>query len=175
MSAWYGFNKTPLSPEIMNPLGRVPDEAYNFTLAQQAQQVFEAPKEDIVPTCTQNPPCKTWIQWKPQQSECPATFMSWSQLTDGKIKGYEIGEKDTRIWVSNLNALHYGRGLISGAEWWAESTTPHVRNRQLFAQYLQSTLYPNYSPHEKKINNIGDSYAALRHRFGSGAIQYTSF
>jgi len=175
MSAWYGFNHTQFNPSMMDPTKRVPDQAFNFTLTQQAQQAFSTPQEEIVPVCVKEPPCKTWIQWKPQLSECGPTFLSWHQLTDGKVNGYEVGEKDTRIWVANLNPGHYSRGLISSAEWWNESTTPHIRNRQLFAQYLQSTLYPNYSPHEKKINHIGDSYAALRHRFGPNGIQYTSF
>ena len=175
MSVFYGFHHPNLSPSLLNPSQRVPDQAFNYTLQEQAKQVFNSPREEIIPVCVKNPPCKTWIQFEPQLSQCGPTFMSWNQLTDGKVNSVEIGEKDTRIWVADLNAVHYGRGVVSGAQWWAESTGPHVRNRQLFAQYLQSTHYPNYSPHEKKINNVGESYAALKHRFGPNGIQYTSF
>lgn len=175
MTTYYSFQQPIISPDLMDPNHRVPDDRYRASIAGQVRQSLNEPKEEIVPVCTKAPPCKTFISWKPTLSECPTTFMSWHDLTDGKINGVEIGQKDSRIWVSNLDSRKYGRGVISGAEWWSESTQPHIRNRQLFVQYLNSTKYPKSSPHEKRIENVDDTYVMLQHKYGNNAIQYTTF
>jgi len=176
MSAYYSFQKPLLTSAPMDVRHRVPDNQFKSILAQTMSDELNTPVntyQQNAQTCEYPQPCKTWIQFKPQLSECAATFVSWKDATDGRVDGFEIGQKDSRIWVASLNNLMYRRSMVSGAEWEAESTKPHIRNRQLFAQYLQSTLYPNSSPHEKRIDNINDSYGVLLHRYGKP--QYTSF
>jgi hypothetical protein len=175
MSAWYGFNRPEYGPDLQDPARRVPDERFAGTVSEQVEFQLTTPQERIIPCCTKPQPCHTWIQWKPQFSECPATFMPWNQLSNGKLTSAEIGQKDTRIWVADLDAMHYARGLLVGAEWWAESTKPHIRNRQQFAQYLQSTLFPSSTPHEKPVDRVEDAYAMLQHKYGPNAILYTTF
>lgn len=175
MTTWYGFNHARYGPDPMDPATRVPDARLPNTVAQSVRKQLEIAPEEIIPACVKNPPCKTWIQWKPTLSGCAPTWLSWHDLTNGQIDGVEIGQKDTRIWVSNLSAMQYNRALLDGSQWWAESTQPHIRDRQMFVQYLQSTLFPNMSPHEKQIDRVEDSYAMLRHRYGPNDIQYTTF
>jgi hypothetical protein len=175
MSAYYGFQKPLYSSAPVDVNRRIPDNNFKSILAQTMSDELNTPT-DLYPqpqTCELPQPCKTWIQFKPELSECPASFVSWKDATDGKHIGFEIGQKDSRIWVADLDALMYRRSMVSGAIWEAESTKPHIRNRQIFAQYLQSTLYPNSSPHEKRIEGIRDSYGVLLHQYGKP--QYTSF
>lgn len=173
MTTWYGFQKPELSADPMNVTERVPDEDFSATIKDQVQQQFDSPKVNFIPCCTKTQPCPTWIQFKPQLGECPTTFMSWGELTNGQYESFEVGQKDSRIWVGSLQAPAYNRRLISGAEWEAESTRGHIRARQGFAQYLQSTLFPNTSPHEKSISRVADSYGAIVHRMGPP--QFTTF
>lgn len=178
MTTYYSFHPkyTDETSSLTDKSRRVPDQYYNQTLANSMQTALQAPPIDIIPCCTKSQPCQTWIEWKPEYSECAPTWISWHDATGGKFNGAEVGSKDSRIWVANLNPEHYWRRTISGAEWWAESTKPHIRNRQMFAQYLQSTLYPNSSPHEKRIDSPNESYAVLSRRLqNSGGIQYTTF
>lgn len=173
MSAYYSFDRPVLSTAAMDVTHRLPDSQLKPSLLQDMRQQLSAPPLDVTPCCTKPQPCKTWVQWKPELSDCPTTYVSWSEATGGKVKGFEIGPKDSRIWVASLNDLQYRRSLVSGAEWAAESTRGHIRDRQLFAQYLQSTRYPNASPDVKRIANVGESYGAISHRYGKP--QYTSF
>ena len=177
MSAYYSFQKPLLTPAPMDVNHRIPDSRYKSILAQTMADELNTPVPDrgqqIPQTCELPQPCKTWIQFKPELSECPATFVSWKEATNGKVNGFEIGQKDSRIWVASLDDLMYRRSMVSGAIWESESTKPHIRNRQLFAQYLQSTMYPTSSPHEKRIDSIRDSYGVLLHQYGRP--QYTSF
>jgi hypothetical protein len=174
MTAYYGINRPVLSSASMDVTHRVPDSKYSSTLAADMRQQLSTPNEPHMPACCIDPqPCKTWVQFKPEFSQCPTTFVTWKEATGGQVNGFEIGQKDSRIWVASLNDLQYRRGLVSGAQWEAESTRPHIRNRQIFAQYLQSTLYPNSSPDVKRIDRVADSYGALLHQYGKP--QYTSF
>ena len=175
MTTWYGFEKKGYSRAPMTPSLRIPDRQFEQSVAKQVNEQLSLPPQEIVPCCIGNQPCKTWVEWSPRLSECEATFIPWGEATDGRFLGVEIGQKDSRIWDGDLNDRHYGRSLISGAMWWSESTKPHINNRQLFAQYLQATRFPDYSPHEKRIDTVGDSYAMLRHKYGPNGIQYTSF
>lgn len=173
MSAYYSFNHPLLSTAAMDVTHRLPDSQYEPSLIHDMRQQLTTSPLNETPCCIRPQPCKTWVQWKPELSECPITYVSWNEATNGKVKGFEIGQKDSRIWVANLDDLKYRRSLVSGAEWPAESTRGHIRDRQLFAQYLQSTLYPNSSPDLKRISNVGESYGAMLHRYGRP--QYTSF
>jgi len=175
MSAWYGFNHNPLPHEIMNPSNRIPDAVYDASIITQIKKGFQQPPVKSIQSCVDSPPCKTWVEWQPSYSECPPTWISWGDATNGLVDNVEIGQKDSRIWIGDLSPAHYNRGLVSGAQWWSESTKPHIRNRQMFAQYLQATLYPNSSPHEKRLDSIKDAYPMLLHKYGQNAIQYTSF
>ena len=175
MSAYYGFQKQLYSAAPMDVNKRIPDNKFKSILAQTMLDELNTPVNPYPQpqTCEFSQPCKTWIQFKPTLSECPASFVSWKDATNGKYTGFEVGQKDSRIWVASLNDLMYRRSMVSGAIWEAESTKPHIRNRQLFAQYLQSTQYPNSSPHEKRVENIRDSYGVILHQYGKP--QYTSF
>ena len=214
MSVYYSFQHPSYTPQAMDPTHRVPDALFKPTLEAQMRDQMNSPTYELTPTCTMPPPCRTWIQFKPELSECPTTFVHWNNVltntslsrpntkypqdlpmnqkqishpsvapSSGAVVGnvpstyvdLEIGQKDSRIWVADLNPVHYNRGLISSAEWWPEATKPHIRNRQLFAQYLQSTMYKKSSPNEKRIDRVEDSYAVMRHKFGPNGIQYTSF
>lgn len=173
MSAYYSFDHPLMSTAAMDVTHRSPDSKFGPSLIHDMRKQLSEPSLSETPCCTKPQPCKTWVQWKPELSECPTTFVSWSDATGGKVKGFEIGQKDSRIWVASLDDLHYRRSLVSGALWEAESTRGHIRDRQLFAQYLQSTLYPNSSPDLKRIDNVGESYGVMLHRYGRP--QYTSF
>jgi hypothetical protein len=175
MSAYYSFQKPLLTSAPMDVEHRIPDNNYKSILEHTMADELNTPKNHYsnAQTCEFPQPCKTWIQFKPTLSECAATFVSWKDATNGRVNGFEIGQKDSRIWVASLDDLMYRRSMVSSAQWEAESTKPHIRNRQLFAQYLQSTLYPNSSPHEKRIESIRDSYGVLLHQYGKP--QYTSF
>jgi hypothetical protein len=175
MTTYHSFQSKEFDREMMDPNQRVEDHQFIPILKSEIQNQFNQPRVEYTNCCTRPQPCHTWIQYKPQLSECPITYLSWAEATHGKVTGAEIGKKDSRIWVADLNPMHYNRALIDGSIWWAESTKPHIRNRQAFAQYLQSTLYPQSSPHEKKISRIEDAYAVLTHKFGPNVIQYTSF
>lgn len=174
MTTYYTFQNPVLSSAPMDVTHRIPDAKFASTLIEDIQAELSVPREPVHPQCcTLPPPCKTWIQFKPELSDCPTTYMSWKEATNGKVSGFEVGQKDSRIWVGSLNPMHYRRGQVSGALWPAESTQGHIRDRQLFAQYLQSTLYENSSPDLKRIDRIQDSYGAMVHR--GIPIQYTSF
>jgi len=170
---YYGLNHPLYSAAIPEVLNRVPDIDYKQSIINEMRQQLTEPEVNITQCCVKSQPCKTWIQWKPEFSDCPQTFVSWSDATNGKIQSFEIGQKDTRIMVATLDPILYNRGILTGAEWPAESTQGHIRNRQAFAQYLQSTLYPNSSPDVKRIDRVQDSYGAILHRYGKP--QYTSF
>jgi hypothetical protein len=170
---YYGLNHPLISSAAPEVSHRVPDSQFASSIISDIQKELSTPPQEYTPCCVKPQPCKTWIQWKPELSECPQTFVSWSDATNGKVRGFEVGAKDSRIWVADLDALHYRRSLVSGAEWAAESTQSHIRNRQAFAQYLQSTLYPNSSPDVKRIGRVEDAYGVILHRYGNP--QYTSF
>jgi len=173
MSAYYSFDHPLLSTAAMDVTHRVPDAQFEPTLVQDMRTQLSEPRRPATPCCTQPQPCHTWVQWKPELSECPTTYVSWRDATNNQVKGFEVGQKDSRIWVASLDDLQYRRSLVSGAEWWAPSTQGHIRNRQLFAQYLQSSYYKPSSPDLKRIGNVGESYGVLLHRYGRP--QYTSF
>jgi hypothetical protein len=175
MSAYYSFHHPKFSPAEMDPNKRLPDAKFAPSLAQQMHDSLNVQPVNYIPCCTKPEPCQTWIQYKPEYSGCAPTWVSWADATGGKIHNVEIGEKDSRIWVANLSPLHYWRAVTTGAEWTAESTEPHIRNRQLFANYLQSSLYPTSRPYEKRIDNPSESYVALRQRYGPNFAQYTTF
>jgi hypothetical protein len=170
---YYGLHHPLLSAAIPEVLNRVPDADYKQTIINDIRKQFQEPEIDLTPCCVKSQPCKTWIQWKPELSDCPQTYVSWSEATNGKVHGFEVGQKDSRIWVASLDPMRYNRGILTGARWPAESTQGHIRNRQAFAQYLQSTLYPNASPDLKRIDRVEDSYGVMLHRYGKP--QYTSF
>lgn len=173
MSAYYSFHHPSYSAAEMDPSRRVPDANFDMSLADKMKQSVNVQPVEYIPTCTKPQPVQTWIQWKDQYSGCAPTWVSWKEATNGQYQGAEVGQKDSRIWVANLNPGHYWRGIITGAEWQAESTQSHIRARTAFAQYLTSTLYPNSSPNEKRIDSPSESYASLVRKYG--APQYTSF
>ena len=145
-------------------------------LKDQVQTYLTIPPEHKTLHCTTRPVCQAGAQYKPQYSSLPVTFLSWNELSDGKLnKPITIGERDSKIWVADLSAIQYGRQRLIGSEWAAESTLPHIQNRVLFSQYRNATKFPKSSPNEKQIETIQDSYAMLQHHYGPHSIQYTSF
>lgn len=174
MSAYYGFQRPVVSTAPPDVTRRVPDGKFSSTLVADMRAAWETPgPPTVIPTCQSPQPCQTWVQFKPQLSECGPTFVSWREATQGQVPGVEIAPRDSKQWIADLNEMHYRRALVSGAIWEAESTRSHIRNRQLMAQYLQSTLYPQSSPHEKRLDGVRDAYGVLVRQYG--APQYTSF
>jgi len=122
--------------------------------------------------CTKAKPCRTWVNFKPQYAGCGETFMSWDAATNGVVQGCDVAPRDSRLWVADQRPEIYERSLVSGAIWKPEPySRPHAR--QLFVQYLNATKYPDSSPYTKRIDNLSDTYCAIKARYGEP--QYTSF
>lgn len=181
MSNYYTFRQkygldgqSPYEP--MDSTNAIPGSSFAPSLALdmkhelQKQSSHKKPKH---PRCCVKPkPCKTWVSFKPEYAGCGDTFVSWSKATDGKYKGCELAPRNARFWVADKRPEIYERSIISGAQWHPEPYAyPHAR--QLFAQFLHSTKYPDSSPNEKRIDSIDDAYCILKKKYG--VPQYTSF
>jgi hypothetical protein len=176
MTTYYSFHKgNDLPPMCHNNSNSFYSNQLPSIVSAHIQHELSSPTIPLTLTCTQPPPCQTWVQWKPQYKNLPVSYFSWKDITNGKIDQVEIGKKIPEIWNQDISSVQYQRSLVSGAEWWSESTGKHIHNRPLFTQYLYSSYYPKSSPHEKSIDHIGDSLAVLQHQIGENNIQYTSF
>lgn len=174
MTTHYGFQKTVLGTAPMDVTHRSPPAPHLAqSLLHSLKDSLTVPRLHAVPTCVADQPCPTWVQYRPQWSDCAPTFVSWKEVTDNAQPSVELAPRDSRLWVADLNEMHLRRSMLSGAQWEAESTQGHIRNRQLWLQYLHSTLYPQSSPHEKRIDGVGETSAALARRFGPP--QFTTF
>ena len=184
---YYTFGtKYPEGVQRANRLDAIPPRTIQPLLAQQVRNSMHKNDEEMkdrprMPSCCMGtPPCNTQVSYRPRYGGCGDMWMTWDQASGGRymsednppIKAYEIGQKADGIWVANLGPLHYEQSILRGAEWHAETST-HPRARQLFAQFLMSTLNPQSDPHTKKIDSLADSYPSLVCRYGP--MQYTSF
>lgn len=187
MAEYYTFeNKYPEGTRPSDPLRALPPTTAQPVLANVMRNTMHKSEEEmknrprIGSCCMGAQPCKTWVSYRPRYAGCGNMWMTWDQATNGKymsdpdpsMRAYEIGEKAEGIWVANLNPVHYHQSLIRGAEWHAEMSD-HPKARQLFAQFISSTLNPQSDPNTKRIDRIADTLPAITCKYGKP--QYTSF
>lgn len=127
---------------------------------------------------TRPEPCDTqFITFQPRFPGCAPEFVSWKDVDrhpreDPPLSVFEVGRKNPAIWVADLNPIHYRHQLIHGGKWYPEmSRHPHAR--QLWLQYLTSTLPPQSDAYTKVLNNPQESLPALQSKYGR--MQFVSF
>ena len=158
--------KQPLPPSQHSTI--VPD-----TKSYLAREMYRS----LYPTCvypekccTYNPPCPTYMEYQPLFPGCAPDFVSWKSILGEKeyykrAEQFEVGKKDPDIWVADLNPIHYRHQLLHSGKWYPEmSKHPHAR--QLWMQYLTSTLPPQSSPYSKPLDHISESLPAIQAKYG---------
>lgn len=189
MAEYYTFGtKFPEGVTPQNVLEKVPPNMTQPLMADRMRQglnrSYEEGSERLHPgnCCVDNPPCKTWVSYKPRYGGCGNMWMRWDQLRSrdpaapcnalSNGDNFEVGKKAPGIWVADLNPLHYQRAVLSGAEWWSEMAA-HPQARQLFTQFITSTLPPQSDPNTKRIDTMSDTLAYTSCKYGRP--QFTSF
>lgn len=126
---------------------------------------------------THNEPCNThFVTFQPRFPGCAPEFVSWKDMKQSSNHSsssvFEVGRKNPAIWVADLNPLHYRHQLLHGGQWHPEmSRHPHAR--QLWLQYLTSTLPPQSDAYTKVLNHPQESLPAIQSKYGR--TQFVSF
>lgn len=189
MAEFYTFGtKYPEGVTPSNPLEKVPQGMIQPLMADRMTESLNKSYEEgstrlrVGDCCVDNPPCKTWVSYRPRYSGCGNMSVRWDQLKSrdpsapcnafSQGSNFEVGAKAPGIWVADLNPIHLQHAMQHGAEWWGESAA-HPRARQLFTQFLVSTLPPQSDPNTKRIDNYQDTLAYTSCKYGKP--QFVSF
>jgi hypothetical protein len=173
MSQWYGY---PIQFSISTNTN-INQISKKEEMRKELKEIIDSKHEDeSCYSCIQFPPCRTQVKWTPQfykEQNVGTQFINWTELTNGKYNDFEIGHMSHNVLQKDLNENYFNYSRLFGSERPAESVPTSLLNRVQFARFLQSSQFPVYSPHEKRIDSIGDAFGALN--IQKKHIQFSSF